>query len=304
MVEKYIERPRHIEIQLLADKHGQIATLFERECSLQRRHQKVIEEAPSPVMTSSLWEKMRGAARTLATAAGYHGAGTVEFMVDAEAGEFYFLEVNARLQVEHPVTEAITGLDLVEHQLRIAAGERLSIDQRLIEGDRSAICGHAIEARVTAEDPAMGYLPSTGKILGWAMSSDPSVRSDSGYERGSEVSRFYDSLLAKVICHSQDRATATSMLRQALCDTHILGVKTNIEFMIDVLDHPEFASADFDTSWLGRRFENWTRGGGLPRGLLEVVTTATNSVSTGGMSGKTTGAFDLPDGFRLTQKRA
>ncbi len=196
-------------------------------------------------------------ARRLAVASGYIGAGTVEFMVDEAAGAFYFLEVNARLQVEHPVTEAVTGLDLVQWQLRIASGERLDIDPRLISGDHSAAIGHAIEARIVSEDPANGFLPSVGKIMAWAQPQGPGIRVDTGFGPGAEVSRFYDSLLAKVIAHGETRTQAIHRLRDALLDFHVLGLKTNIAYLIDVLDHPNFLAGNFDTGFLGREFGEW-----------------------------------------------
>jgi len=299
MVEKLIENPRHIEVQLLADRHGNVATLFERECSLQRRHQKIIEEAPSPAMTDDLWRRMSDAARKLALAADYEGAGTVEFMVDDMSGEFYFLEVNARLQVEHPVTEAITGLDLVEWQLRIAAGERLSLRKGLMEGDRSVINGHAIEARLVAEDPGMGFLPSVGKIIGWAEPKGPGIRFDSGFGPGAEVTRFYDSLIGKVIAHNDDREGAVAKSRVALLDTHILGVKTNIAYLLNVIAHPDFAAGRFDTGWLGREFSDWKPSDNMTVGLFELVAGAQSAGFTSGSSpGVSFGAWGLDDGFR------
>lgn len=302
MVEKLIDRPRHIEVQVLADNHGQVACLFERECSLQRRHQKVIEEAPSPAMTEQLWSKMQAASRTLVLAAGYQGAGTVEFMVDSTTEEFYFLEVNARLQVEHPVTEAITGLDLVEWQLRIACGEPLDIGKSLMTGDRNAIKGHAIEARIVAEDPSKGFLPSIGKIVGWAGPTGLGVRFDTGFGNGSEVSRYYDSLVGKVIVAAADRERAVTKLRSALKDTHILGVKTNISYLLDVTAHQDFESADFDTGFLGREFGDWKPSGEIPKGLFELVSAAQSTSATpGAKEGKIQGAWDLADGFRITR---
>jgi acetyl/propionyl-CoA carboxylase alpha subunit len=207
-------------------------------------------------MTSSLWERMRLATESLAKAAGYYGAGTAEFMVDDASGHFYFLEVNARLQVEHPVTEAITGLDLVQWQLRIAQGEALPS----FALSRSDIRGHAIEARIVAEDPAKGFLPSIGEVLAWAEPHAPGVRVDTGYGPGSAVSRYYDSLLAKVIAHGSNRAEAIAKLKAALLDFHILGVRTNIAYVLDILDHPEFQAGRLDTGFLGRHFGEWSSG--------------------------------------------
>lgn len=274
MVEKLIERPRHIEVQILADKHGNVAALYERECSLQRRHQKLVEEAPSPVMTEELWQRMRDASISLAKEAGYVGAGTVEFIANHDATDFYFMEVNARLQVEHPVTEAITGVDLVRQQILVAEGNELSLDEKLMAGDRSAIHGHSIEVRIVAEDPAQGFLPSTGPILGWAEPRSAGVRFDSGFGEGSEVSRFYDSMLAKLITHGADRDSATRRLEMALQDTHVLGVQTNIGFLLDLIQKPDFDSADFDTKYIEREMGSWSPDGELPSVLADLAATA------------------------------
>lgn len=298
MVEKLVERPRHIEIQLLADSHGSVATLFERECTLQRRHQKIVEEAPSPVMTDDLWHRMSSAAKKLALAAGYVGAGTVEFMVDEEGKDFYFLEVNARLQVEHPVTEAITGLDLVEWQLRIASGEKLALSDELMKADRSAIHGHAIEARLVAEDPAAGFLPSVGAIVGWAEPRGPGIRFDTGFGPGTTISRYYDSLIAKLIVHGQDRSTATERLLLALQDTHIVGVKSNIEYLADILRHPDFAAARFDTGWLGREFGQWTPPSDVPLELFELVQAASAARGPVSEASELPSAWNTRDGFK------
>ncbi len=260
MVEKLVERPRHVEVQVLADTVGNVACLYERECSIQRRHQKLIEESPSPYLAShdKMWNEMADASRKLVKTAGYVGAGTVEFMVDEADSRFYFLEVNTRLQVEHPVTEAVTGLDLVKHQIRIASGMPIDIDDRLLIGDRTALTGHSIEVRIVAEDPAKGFMPSIGKILAWAQPTAPGVRIDTGFGSGSEISRYYDSLIAKVIVHAEDRASAIGKMIQALMDFHILGIQTNIAFLLDVLDHPDFRSGQFDTNFLARAFADWT----------------------------------------------
>lgn len=305
MVEKLIERPRHIEVQLLADQHGNVAALFERECSLQRRHQKLIEEAPSPVfhggVAEGLWEEMRKASIALAKAAGYVGAGTVEFMVNEAGTEFYFLEVNARLQVEHPVTEAITGLDLVKWQIRIAQGESLDLPESLMAGRRSAISGHAIEARIVAEDPAAGFLPSVGRLIGWAEPKAPGVRVDTGYGPGAEIPRFYDSLLAKVIAHGSNRLEAIEKLKAALRDFHILGVKTNIPYLLDLLDHPDFRAGKMDTGFLGREFSEWAPSEVWPVELADLVAASalgSSSGDGGAQKPKAAGAWGLSDGFR------
>lgn len=259
MVEKLVERPRHIEVQLAADLHGSVAVLFERECSLQRRHQKVVEEAPSPylLLHPEMWEAMRTAAIKLAKAAEYTGVGTVEFMVDEQTDKFYFLEVNARLQVEHPVTEEITGLDLVKLQIEIAEGKPLNLTDGIQSGNRESICGHAIEVRVIAEDPSQNFLPSIGKIKAWVDPRHPGIRIDTGFGPDSEVSRFYDSLIAKVIATGPTRIATIQRLEQALLDFHILGVKTNIAYVLDVLRHPDFISGTFDTGFLAREFGDW-----------------------------------------------
>jgi acetyl/propionyl-CoA carboxylase alpha subunit len=299
MVEKLVERPRHIEVQILADSHGNVACLFERECSLQRRHQKLVEESASPYLANhpETWQKMAAASKRLALAAGYVGAGTVEFMVDEAAHEFYFLEVNTRLQVEHPVTEAITGLDLVRWQLNIANGKPLELDDRLTQGDRSAIFGHAIETRIVAEDPAVGFLPSVGKILAWLEPEGPGVRVDTGFGPNAEVSRFYDSLIAKVIVHAGTRASAIHKLRLALLDFHVLGVKTNIGYLLDVLAHPDFAAGKMDTGFLGREFADWSPGT-VPIELGALAAAASNPVSGPTIETQKINVWSASDGFR------
>ena len=302
MVEKLVERPRHIELQLLADQHGNVAVLFERECSLQRRHQKVVEEAPSPYLSQNpeMWEAMRECAIRLAKGAGYSGAGTMEFMVDEAEGKFYFLEVNARLQVEHPVTEEIVGLDLVRLQIEIAEGKPLELPTELMSGDRKAIKGWSVEARIIAEDPAKGFLPSIGPIKAWVEPRHPGVRVDTGFRSGSEVSRYYDSLLAKVIATGPDRATAVARLREALRDLHILGVKTNTAFVLDVIADSDFQAGAMDTGFLGRKFGEWQPSvqNHLPEliALAESAAVATKS-SSSGPSGPSLN-WDAIDGWR------
>ena len=302
MVEKLIERPRHIEVQVLADSHDNVACLFERECSLQRRHQKVVEEAPSPVMTEELWKGMQNASERLVKASKYVGAGTVEFMFDEASGEFYFLEVNARLQVEHPVTEAITGVDLVQWQIKIASGEELSLSKALMTGDRTAIKGHAIEARIISEDPAKGFMPSIGKIIGWAAPTDEEVRVDTGFGPGSEMSRYYDSLIAKVIVTGEDRAAAIRSMDSALQDFHILGVTTNISFLLDVVRHEDFKAGKFDTDFLGREFGEWSPDAEIPVELADIIAmAATAKVNSKAVESKSK-AWDSADSFRITAK--
>ncbi len=244
--ERFLPDARHVEIQVLADAHGTVVHCFERECSIQRRHQKVVEEAPSPVLDGGLRARMGEAALAAARAVGYRSAGTVEFVVGPD-GEFYFLEVNTRLQVEHPVTEAITGLDLVREQLRIAQGEPLGFGQ----GDLR-IDGHAIEVRLYAEDPARGFLPSTGTVVGWRPATDPLVRFDSGIEAGSVVGVEWDPMLAKVVAHAPTRTEAALRLALALERTVVRGVTTNRDFLVATLRHPEFLAGRTTTSFIDR----------------------------------------------------
>jgi 3-methylcrotonyl-CoA carboxylase alpha subunit len=245
MVERYLERPRHIEIQVLADGQGACVHLGERECSLQRRHQKVVEEAPSPVVGAALRARMGEAAVALARACDYVSAGTVEFIVTADASEFFFLEMNARLQVEHPVTELVYGVDLVEQQLRVAAGKRLALRQ-----EKLVPAGHAVEARLYAEDPANGFLPATGTVHRYR--EPDGVRVDSGIRAGAEIGTAYDPMLAKVIAHGPDRATALRRLDRALAGFDLLGVSTNAAFTRALLRRDDVRAGDLDTGLLER----------------------------------------------------
>jgi acetyl/propionyl-CoA carboxylase alpha subunit len=299
MVEKLIQRPRHIEIQVLADQAGTVACIYERECSIQRRHQKLIEEAPSPMAEyESVWPAMREAAQKLTRAANYVGAGTVEFIVDPSSQHFYFLEVNARLQVEHPVTEAISGLDIVQWQIRIAQGESLDIPAAMMTADRSGINGHAIEARIIAEDPARGFLPSAGKIIGWALPQGPGIRVDTGYRLGAQVPRFYDSLLAKVIAHSETREGAIRRLKTALEDLHILGVRTNVAYLIEILESADFLTGEIDTGYLDR-FIAELETVYHPSELGDIVNAATQTrESAVTVSANSPNSWDLNDSFR------
>ncbi len=242
LVEKYVEHGRHIEVQILADTHGTVIHLHERDCSTQRRHQKVLEEAPAPTITPEVRQLVTSSAVALARHVGYENAGTVEFLLDSDTGEAYFLEMNTRLQVEHPVTEAITGVDLVEHQLRIAAGEELTLEQ----GDR--VHGHAIEARIYAEDSFGGFLPQAGttSIVRWPAG----VRVDHALEPGQVVSTSYDPMLGKVIVHGPDRESARQALVAALDETFILGLTTNVGFLRALAASEEFRDATIDTAWL------------------------------------------------------
>lgn len=243
-VEKYLSRPRHVEIQILGDQHGRVVHLGERDCSVQRRHQKLIEESPSPALTPLLREQMGEAAVRLAGAIGYSGAGTVEFLLD-EDGSFYFMEMNTRIQVEHPVTEMVTGQDLVKEQVRVAAGERLSFG-------KVRFSGHAIEVRINAEDPFRNFQPCPGLITAYHPPGGPGIRVDTHVYAGYTVPPYYDSLLAKLIAHGRDREEALARLRQAL-DTFILeGVTTTIPFLSRVIRHPDFVAGKIDTKFLER----------------------------------------------------
>jgi acetyl/propionyl-CoA carboxylase alpha subunit len=246
LVERYFEAPRHIEIQILGDHHGNLIHVFERECSIQRRHQKVIEEAPSPAVDASLRQRLCDAALTAGRAIDYHNAGTVEFVVD-QGGDFYFLEVNTRLQVEHPVTEAITGLDLVRLQILVAEGHPLPIRQEDL-----AIRGHAIEARVYAEDPEADFLPCTGTVLCWRPGDIGGLRYEHGVGEGSDVTIHYDPLLAKVICHAPGRSEASRLLARGLAEMRVHGLRTNLAFLVRTLRHPEFLEGRTDTHFIDR----------------------------------------------------
>jgi acetyl-CoA carboxylase biotin carboxylase subunit len=243
-VEKYLARPRHVEIQVLGDEHGRVIHLGERDCSVQRRHQKLIEESPSPALTPELRERMGEAAVRLSAAINYVGAGTIEFLLD-EDGSFYFMEMNTRIQVEHPVTEMVTGWDLVKEQVRVAAGEPL--DARPI-----ALSGHAIEVRINAEDPYKNFQPSPGLITAYHPPGGPGVRVDTHVYAGYTVPPYYDSLLAKLIVHGRDRAEALARLGQALDSFILEGVTTTIPFLARVIRHPAFVAGDIDTKFLER----------------------------------------------------
>ncbi len=248
LLERLIERPRHIEVQVLADAAGSTIHLGERECSLQRRHQKVIEEAPSALLDDATRARIGAAACDAARSVGYLGAGTVEFLVsDAAPDEFFFIEMNTRLQVEHPVTELVTGIDLVEQQLRIAAGEPLALQQHDVH-----LTGHAIEARLYAESPHRGFLPSTGEVLAWREPSGDGVRIDAGIREGQEVTAHYDPMLAKVIAYGDDRAQAIERLDRALAETVVLGVDTNIAFLRRLLAEPDVRDGHLDTGLIDR----------------------------------------------------
>jgi acetyl/propionyl-CoA carboxylase alpha subunit len=255
LLETYVTRPRHIEVQVFGDTHGSVVHLYERDCSLQRRHQKVIEEAPAPGMSDEARAAVTSAAVKAAQAVGYVGAGTVEFIADASAGlrgdRIWFMEMNTRLQVEHPVTEMVTGLDLVEWQLRVAAGEPLPLQQ-----DEITLTGHAVEARLYAESPSTGFLPSTGKLE--AFSLPEAVRIDSGVEAGDAISPFYDPMIAKLIAHAPSRELAIADLADACCGVAVWPVKTNAAFLVRCLETPDFIAGAVDTGLIGRELEALT----------------------------------------------
>jgi acetyl-CoA carboxylase biotin carboxylase subunit len=249
LVEKYIDDPRHVEIQILGDSHGNLIHLNERECSIQRRHQKIIEETPSPALDAALRSEMGRAAVACGKAIGYQNAGTVEFIL-APDRSFYFLEVNTRLQVEHPVTECVTGLDLVEEQILVAQGEALRVSQEEVRFE-----GAAVEVRLYAEDPAAGFLPQSGKVVDWDLPPAEGLRVDSGVETGSEVSIHYDPMLAKIITSGESRPLALQRMRSALRSLSVQGVTTNREFLLRVLDHPAFIAGDIDTHFIEKHLQ-------------------------------------------------
>ena len=275
MLERFLERPRHIEVQVFGDNHGDCLHLFERECSVQRRYQKIIEESPSPFIDTKTRAAMTAAAVRAAKAAGYVNAGTVEFIVST-AGEFYFMEMNTRLQVEHPVTETVTGLDLVEWQLKIAAGECLPLAQEQLRQQ-----GHAIEARIYSEDPRRGFLPSTGKIERFICpQEDPHWRIDRGVEDGDSISVYYDPMIAKVIASGPERASALAALKDRLARTAIFGVVTNLPLLREIAMHPQFAAGDVDTGFVDRELETLTRAAPpAPESLLLAAHLALESVA-------------------------
>jgi propionyl-CoA carboxylase alpha chain len=249
-IEKFVTSPRHIEIQILADQYGNTVYLFERECSIQRRHQKVVEEAPSAILTPELRKEMGEAAVKVAMAAKYEGAGTVEFLVDDQLN-FYFLEMNTRLQVEHPVTEMISGLDLVEQQIKIARGEKLAFTQENLK-----INGHAIELRVYAEDPYDNFVPSINTLKKYRIPQGDGIRTDNGYREGDQVPIYYDPMLAKLTVHGPSRKAAISKMLQAIQQYEVEGISTTLDFGAFVMRHPDFFSGHFDTNFVGK---NWNK---------------------------------------------
>ena len=246
-LERRLTRPRHIEVQLLGDAHGTVLPFVERECSIQRRHQKVIEETPSPVITPELRQQITAAAAAVAASVGYRNAGTIEFLLD-EDKSFYFLEMNTRLQVEHPITEMVTGVDLVQWQIRIARGEKLTLDPQAVLTPR----GHAIECRIYAEDPDSGFMPSPGHISRLRLPAGPGIRHDSGAEAGSDVPIFYDPMISKLVAWGEDRPQAIARMRRALVEYEVVGIRTSVPFFRWMLSQADFENGHFDTTSLDR----------------------------------------------------
>ncbi|MEU4228483.1 biotin carboxylase N-terminal domain-containing protein [Nonomuraea sp. NPDC026600] len=289
LIERYVENPRHIEIQVLADTHGNVVHLGERECSLQRRHQKIIEEAPSPFVDAAMRERMGAAAVEAARAVGYVSAGTVEFIVDGTTGEYHFMEMNTRLQVEHPVTELVTDLDLVELQLRVAAGEPLSITQ-----DEVRLRGHAVEARVYAEDPSRGFLPTGGRVL--RLAEPERVRMDSGLVEGGVVGSEFDPMLAKVIAWAPTREAAFGRLDKALAETAVLGVITNVPFLRALAAHPAVRAGELDTGLVERVLPALVPDAGPPDEVLAAAALAFHAAPVG------SDPWEVADGWRVGER--
>jgi propionyl-CoA carboxylase alpha chain/3-methylcrotonyl-CoA carboxylase alpha subunit len=300
LLEKYAARPRHIEVQVFGDSHGAVVHLFERDCSLQRRHQKVIEEAPAPGMDAKTRKAACEAAVKAAKAVNYEGAGTVEFIADASEGlradRIWFMEMNTRLQVEHPVTEAVTGQDLVEWQLRVASGEPLPLAQ-----DKIKLKGWAMEARLYAENPATGFLPSTGPLEHFVLPHD--IRVDSAVEEGDEVSPFYDPMIAKLIAHADSREAAAAQLANACAQVEVWPVKTNAAFLARCASHADFVAGVIDTGFIDERLEALTAPGEPSQAAIEAAAAALNAVSDEGEPSPWSAAEGL-SGFRLNAPRA
>lgn len=300
ILEKYVQQARHIEFQVLADRHGNTVHMFERECSIQRRHQKIIEETPSPLLDDELRTRMGEAAVAAARSVNYENAGTVEFIVDPETREFYFLEMNTRLQVEHPITELTTGLDLVQWQIRIAQGKQFPYAQADLQPR-----GHALECRVYAEDPENDFLPATGKVLDYAEPTLPGIRADSGITQGSQITAFYDPLLVKLMAYSETRDGVIARMENALRDFVLLGVTTNIDFLQAVLAHPTFRAGRATTQFIEEHLSGWTPDDALPREALVVAAIAelerqsTNSPEISKLGGDPYSPWSVPSNFRL-----
>jgi propionyl-CoA carboxylase alpha chain len=281
-IEKYIGRPRHIEFQIFGDQHGNVVHLFERECSIQRRHQKVVEEAPSSVLTPELRKKMGEAAVNAAKAADYSNAGTIEFILD-EKMNFYFLEMNTRLQVEHPVTELITGIDLVKLQIQVAQGEKLPFRQEDL-----SINGHAIEVRVYAEDPTNNFLPDIGTLITYKRPQGNGIRVDDGFEQGMTIPFYYDPMIAKMICHAQTRDQAIAKTVRAIDEYEITGVETTLAFCRFVMQHQAFRSGHFDTRFVENYFTpNVLKPGSDVTEEIIAAAMAVNELSTNGKTHST-----------------
>jgi len=307
LMEKVVVNPRHVEVQIFGDSHGNVVHLFERDCTLQRRNQKVIEEAPAPGMTPELRERMCAAAVALAKAVGYEGAGTVEFLVEggslAADARWYFIEMNTRLQVEHPVTEEITGLDLVEWQLRVAAGERLPLSQEAI-----AFFGHSVEVRLCAEDPDKGFLPSIGRIAAFVAGSGEGIRVETGVAAGSSVSPFYDSMIAKIIGTGRTREAAIERARRGLAGTFVAGIKTNAQFLDNLLAAQSVLSARMDTGLIAREQTRLTAHQLAPEALSEPIAQlllgrTANAAAATAAPGQWRSPWEAIDGFSLGPPR-
>jgi acetyl-CoA carboxylase biotin carboxylase subunit len=290
-IEKYIERPRHVEIQILGDSHGRVVALGERECSIQRRHQKLIEESPSVAVSPALRRRMGDAATAAAGSVGYVGAGTIEFLL-APTGEFYFLEMNTRIQVEHPVTELVFGVDLVREQLRIAMGHPMRVHRGALEPR-----GHAIECRITAEDPFNGFLPATGVVKYLRVPGGPGVRWDGGVEAGNEITLHYDPLIAKLVVWGENRDAALARLARALRELVIVGLPTSQAFHLRVLADPDFRSGAIDIGYLERKGDALL-GAAVPDALVKPLAVVAAMLAeerrTGGPSGAGTGERAAP----------
>jgi acetyl/propionyl-CoA carboxylase alpha subunit len=299
-LEKYLEHAHHVEFQVFGDTQGNVVHLFERECSTQRRHQKIVEETPSPLLDDELRRRMGEAAILAAQAVAYHNAGTIEFIVDGRTREFYFLEMNTRLQVEHPITEMITGLDLVKLQIQVALGYRLPFDQAHVTAR-----GHALECRVYAEDAANGFLPAVGPVLLAKFPAMPGVRVDSGIETGDEISIHYDPMIAKIIACGTDRADAIRKMQAALAHTIILGVTTNVRFLRDLLAQPVFQRGLITTDYIERELSGWQPresdqlDPALIAAALTDLTSAPERSATPSPSSSHFDPWHVPDHFRL-----
>lgn len=298
ILERYFTAIRHIEVQVLGDLHGHLIHLYERECSVQRRHQKIIEETPAPNVPADVRERICAAAVSLAQKVGYASAGTVEFILTPD-NQFYLLEMNTRLQVEHPVTEWVTGVDIAAWQIRIAGGEPLTLQQENIRQR-----GHALESRVYAEDPAHQFMPSTGTISYYARPQGPNIRVDDGIETGSVVSPYYDPMLAKIITWGADRTDAIAQMRHALHETTVLGITTNIPYLLDILDHPAFHAGFTHTGFLGQHFPTWQPAPPTDEHTLLAMAIAellsSKSSSTSGQRLTANGPLALPDPWNQT----